>query len=67
MLLRFTLLLLITISNSFVLSHNTFRNSLNNLNNFNKKTPIINMISPNEIIDLVNTKQIGKPDTWTYN
>jgi cell division protease FtsH len=25
------------------------------------------MITPNEIIDLVNTKQISKPDTYSYN
>ena len=63
MLLRFTLLLLTNLSNCFVLRHNTIKS----LNNFNKKTSIVNMIGPNEIIELVNTKQIGKPDTWTYN
>ena len=25
------------------------------------------MLNPNEIIDLLNTKQIDTPDTWTYN
>ena len=66
MLLRFTLLLLINLSNCFVLQYNTLKSPLNNLN---KRTSIVNVnvISPNEIIDLVNTKQIGKPDTWTYN
>ena len=60
MLLRFTLLLLTNLSNCFVLKHNT-------LKSLNKRTSIVNMVTPNEIIDLVNTKQIGKPDTWTYN
>lgn len=67
MLLRFTLLLLTTLSNCFVLQHNTLKAPLNN---FIKRTSVVNMvnqISPNEIIQLVNTKQIGKPDTWTYN
>ena len=63
MLLRFTLLLLTNLSNGFVLQHDT----LKSLNNLNKRTSIVNMVTPNEIIDLVNTKQIGKPDTWTYN
>ena len=67
MLLRFTLLLLTTLSNCFVLQHNTLKAPLNN---FIKRTSVVNMvneISPNEIIELVNTKQIGRPDTWTYN
>ena len=63
MLLRSILLLLINLSNCFVLQYNTFKS----LNHFNKRTPVINMLSPNEIIDLVNTRQIGKPDSWTYN
>ena len=63
MLLRFTLLLLLNISNTFVLHHNTFKLSFN----FRKDISNVNMITPNEIIDLLNTKQIGKPDTWTYN
>jgi cell division protease FtsH len=66
MLLRFTLLLLINLSNSFVLQYNTFK-SLNNLNNLNKRMSNANMVTPNEIIDLVNKKQLVRPDTWTYN
>jgi len=56
MLLRFTLLLLINLSKSFGIQHTSFKTQLN-----------VNMMTPNEIIDLVNTKQIGRPDTWTYN
>ena len=45
MLLRFTLLLLTNLSNCFVLKHNT-------LKSLNKRTSIVNMVTPNEIIDL---------------
>ena len=64
MLLRFTLLLLINLTNSLILQHNTFKIPLRD---FTIRKLNINMITPNEIIDLVNTKQIGKPNTWTYN
>ena len=64
MLLRFTLLLLINLSEGFIQQHNAFKLPLNN---FRKTKSIINLVTPNEIIDLVNTKQIGKPDAWTYN
>ena len=64
MLLRFTLFLLTTLVNCFILQHNTLKAPLNN---FIKRRSLINMVTPNEIIDLVNTKQIGRPDTWTYN
>ena len=67
MLLRFTLLLLINLSNCFVLQHNTLKAPLNNFIKKRSVVNIINKISQNEIIDLVNTKQIGRPDTWTYN
>lgn len=64
MLLRFTLLLLINLSNCFVLQHNTYKAPLNN---FRKRSSIVNMVTTNEIIDLINSKQIGRPDTWSYN
>ena len=81
MLLRFTLLLLLKFSNTFILqainkapinhsikgtSNINKLNKINNVNNVNKLNKI-NMVSPSEIIDLVNTKQIDTPYTWTYN
>ena len=68
MLFRFTLLLLINVSNCFILHHNPYKLPLSIISKKDViRTTSINLIIPSEIIDLVNTRQVGTPDVWTYN
>lgn len=67
MFLRFFLLLLINISNCLILQNTLVHSSTNPLLNFKSRSSNINLLSTSEIIELVNTRQIGNLDSWSYN
>ena len=48
-------------TNAFLLNNNVLR-SLSGPNG-----PVIKMLQPSDIIEKINTKQIGVPDSWSYN
>lgn len=66
MLIKFTLLLLIKLSDSLILYRPNLKNYFSYENKI-KRISNINLITSSEIIELVNKNKIGNSDTWSYN
>ena len=58
--------LLINNSESFLLNNGYLRSQSKSIN-YKKRTNNIKMNTPEEIINLINSGSINKPDSWSYN